>query len=65
MTYFQAEANKLQEAVEQLEFIAKTHHDTIVRVRELVMKALLQQEQNGGQVAIFPSTILQALDGDK
>ena len=39
--------------------------DAIQRVRELATNAITEQEQNGGQVTLFPSAILKALDGEQ
>ncbi len=39
--------------------------EAIQRVRELAINAITEQEQNGGQVTLFPSAILKALDGEQ
>ena len=39
--------------------------EAIQRVRELATNAITEQEQNGGQVTLFPSAILKALDGEQ
>ena len=77
MTYFQAELNKAQEAIEQLEFVAKAHHDSIVRVRELHNPInigssghpewLICKECSCDDCGYpdYPCETIQALDGEK
>ena len=62
-------------AIEQLEYIAKSHHDAIVRVRELHQEidgigvkacaVCIDDRIHWTEQAEYPCPTIKALDGDK
>lgn len=59
------EARLDYELIEEFKGKAYEYKQAIQRVRELATNAITEQEQNGGQVTLFPSAILKALDGEQ